>query len=94
MAAARFSDSQDLAVPGSPISSSARSVTRVATAISIRRVLPMYLGVITFLPALPPAIKVSTERGDICHPAGILPLSSLRSASSSSRYNTSAGRRI
>ncbi|MNI79619.1 hypothetical protein D3C73_1360900 [compost metagenome] len=85
MAAARFSDSHDLAVPGSPISSSARSVTSVATAISISRLFPMYFGVITFLPALPPVIKVSTARGDICQPAGIRPVSSLRSASSSSR---------
>ena len=44
MAAVRCSDSQDLAVPGSPMRRRARSVTRVATAISTRRLLPMYLG--------------------------------------------------
>ena len=36
-------DTHDLAVPGTPYSSSARSVASVATAISIRRRLPMYL---------------------------------------------------
>jgi len=45
MAAARCSDTQVLAVPGTPSSSSARSVVRVATATSIRRRLPMYFGV-------------------------------------------------
>ena len=54
MAAARCSDSQLLAVPGSPISSSARSVTSVEMAISTSRSWPMYLGVISRLPALPP----------------------------------------
>ena len=46
-AAARCSESQLLAVPGSPISSNARSVTKVAMAISTRRRLPIYLGVIS-----------------------------------------------
>ncbi len=39
------SETQVLAVPGTPSSSRARSVARVAMAISIRRRLPMYLGV-------------------------------------------------
>ena len=46
MAAARCSETQVLAVPGTPSRSRARSVARVATAISMRRRLPMYLGVI------------------------------------------------
>ena len=44
MAAAKCSESQLLAVPGTPKSSRARSVARVAMAISTRRALPMYLG--------------------------------------------------
>ena len=44
IAAARCSDTQDLAVPGTPSSSSARSVARVATATSINRREPMYFG--------------------------------------------------
>ena len=46
-AAAKCSLSQDLAVPGSPMSRRARSVTRVAMAISTSRRLPMYLGVMS-----------------------------------------------
>ena len=46
MAAARCSETQDLAVPGTPYSSSARSVASVATATSIRRREPIYLGLI------------------------------------------------
>src|SRR5256885_6847207 len=54
-AADRCSDTQDLAVPGTPYSSRARSVARVETAISIRRGLPMYLGLTSKpLPSLPP----------------------------------------
>ena len=45
MAAARCSDTQVLAVPGTPSSSSARSVARVATATSISLRDPTYLGV-------------------------------------------------
>ena len=47
MAAARCSDSHVFAVPGTPSSSSARSVARVATATSMRRREPMYFGMIT-----------------------------------------------
>jgi hypothetical protein len=47
MAAAMCSLTQLLAVPGTPSRSRARSVARVATAISIRRRLPTYLGLIT-----------------------------------------------
>ena len=46
-AAARCSDTHDLAVPGTPSSSSARSVAKVATATSISRREPMYFGVIS-----------------------------------------------
>ena len=56
MAAQRCSESQLLAVPGSPMRRRARSVTRVEMAISTRRSLPMYLGVMGVLPALPPQI--------------------------------------
>ena len=56
MAAARCSDTQDFAVPGTPSRSSARSVASVATAVSISRRLPTYFGVITVpSPALPPS---------------------------------------
>ena len=47
MAAARCSDSHVLAVPGTPSSSRARSVAKVATATSTRRREPMYFGVIS-----------------------------------------------
>ena len=47
MAADRCSETQVLAVPGRPSSSSARSVASVATAISMSRRGPMYLGLIT-----------------------------------------------
>jgi hypothetical protein len=54
-AADRCSDTHDLAVPGTPYSSSARSVASVDTAISIRRGLPMYLGLTSKpLASLPP----------------------------------------
>ena len=46
IAAARCSDTQDLAVPGTPSRSSARSVASVATAVSISRRLPKYFDVI------------------------------------------------
>jgi hypothetical protein len=46
MAAARCSDTQVFAVPGTPSSNSARSVASVATATSISRRCPMYFGVI------------------------------------------------
>jgi hypothetical protein len=50
MAAARCSETQVLAVPGTPRSSSARSVTRVDTATSTSRRGPTYFGV-TFAPS-------------------------------------------
>src|SRR3954447_21625607 len=64
-AAARCSDTQDLAVPGSPSSSSARSVARVATATSISRRDPMYFG-LTIVPSgrLPPTMYVTTAQGE------------------------------
>ena len=57
MAAARCSDTQDFAVPGTPSSSSARSVARVATATSISRREPTYFGVITVPSASVPPIR-------------------------------------
>ena len=50
IAAARCSESQLFAVPGSPISISARSEARVATATSIVARSPMYFGVISTPP--------------------------------------------
>ena len=47
IAAARCSDNQDFAVPGTPSSSSPRSVARVATATSTSRLDPTYFGVTT-----------------------------------------------
>ena len=65
IAAARCSDSHDLAVPGTPSSSSARSVARVATAVSTNRRLPTYLGVITVPSAsVPPITYWTTAHGD------------------------------
>ena len=55
IAAARCSDTQDLAVPGTPSSSSARSVAMVATATSISRREPTYFGMTTVSPAVPPS---------------------------------------
>ena len=60
MAAARCSDTQVLAVPGTPSSSSARSVASVATATSISRRGPMYLGVMT----VPSAQRAAQQVGD------------------------------
>ena len=45
IAAARCSETHDLAVPGTPNSNNARSVASVAIAISISRRFPIYLGV-------------------------------------------------
>ena len=56
-AAARCSETQDLAVPGTPSSSSARSVAKVATATSINRREPMYFGVISV-----PSLSVPPSR--------------------------------
>ena len=47
IAAARCSDSHDFAVPGTPTSSSALSVTSVPTATSTSRRAPTYFGEIT-----------------------------------------------
>ena len=57
IAAARCSETHDLAVPGTPSSSSARSVATVATAVSISRRWPTYLGEITV-----PSAKVAPIR--------------------------------
>jgi len=54
IAAARCSETQLLAVPGSPTNKSARSVANEAIAICTRRGLPTYFGVIPTSPALPP----------------------------------------
>ena len=57
MAAARCSDTQDFAVPGTPSSSSARSVAKVATATSTSRRDPTYFGVITVPSGSVPPIR-------------------------------------
>ena len=55
IAALRCSATQDLAVPGTPSKRSARSVARVATAISMSRALPIYFGAIAKPPgSVPP----------------------------------------
>ena len=65
IAAARCSDSQDFAVPGTPSSSNARSVASVATAVSTRRRLPTYLGLISVPSSrVPPSTYVTTAHGD------------------------------
>ena len=62
IAAARCSDTQDFAVPGTPSSSSARSVASVATAVSISRRLPTYFGVIAVPSAALPPDEVGHHR--------------------------------
>src|SRR5256885_1855762 len=90
-AADRCSDTQDLAVPGTPYSSRARSVARVETAISIRRGLPMYLGLTSKpLPSLPPIRYWSTAQGESFQLGGRGRSSTLRRASSSSANCCSA----
>src|SRR2546421_132568 len=71
IAAERCSETQVLAVPGTPSSSSARSVARVATATSISRREPMYFGV-TGVPsaATPPSRYGTTAPGDSPQPGG------------------------
>ncbi len=56
-AAARCSETHDFAVPGTPSSSSARSVATVATATSISRREPTYLGSTTVPSDSVPPIK-------------------------------------
>ncbi len=84
-AAARCSESQDLAVPGTPTSMSARSVASVATAISTSRAAPTYLGD-TCEPSdnVPPSTYVRTAHGDKRHPGGRGPVSTAASRASSS----------
>src|SRR6185437_1441513 len=89
-AAARCSDSQVFAVPGTPRSSSARSVASVATATSIRRREPTYFGVIAVPSgAVPPSRYVVTAHGDSRQPGG-RGRSSAASAASSAAYACSA----
>jgi hypothetical protein len=57
IAAAKCSLTHVLAVPGTPSKSNARSVARVATAISISRRLPTYLGVTTVPSLSSPPIR-------------------------------------
>src|SRR6202021_559589 len=94
-AAARCSDTHVLAVPGTPSSSSARSVASVATATSIRRRLPTYFGVITVpSAAAPPSRYVVTAHGDSRQPGGRGRSSPAASAASSEWYSPAAcGRR-
>ena len=84
MAAVRFSESHDLAVPGSPIRSKERSVRSVAIAISTKRLCPMYLGVMFTPQAVPPVTNLSTALGESCHPMGFSSFlsSSLRASNS------------
>ena len=84
IAAVKCSESQLFAVPGSPISKSALSVTNVDTAISTSRSCPIYFGVISFPFTLPPQTYVFTDCGDIFHPVGIGFVSAAINASISS----------
>src|SRR5262245_39757827 len=91
MAAAKCSDTQDFAVPGTPSKSNARSVASVATAVSISRRLPTYFGVIGVLSAaLPPSGYVTTARGESFQLAGRSCSSDLASAESSAAKMSSA----
>ncbi len=83
-AAARCSESQLLAVPGAPKSKRARSVARVATATSMSRRLPMYLGVISNpLSSFPPITYWTAAHGESFQFGG-LGLRSTRASSASS----------
>src|SRR5579872_4056295 len=84
IAAARCSETQLFAVPGTPSNNSARSVASVAMAISIRRRLPMYLGD-TSKPfsSLPPRMYVATAHGESFQFGGRVRLSCLASSASS-----------
>src|SRR2546425_12606070 len=88
-AAARCSDSQLFAVPGSPIRRRARSEASVAIATWTRFRFPMYFGTIGIGPCGPgkfseePRIYVSTILGDSRQPSGLGFLSAFRSAASS-----------
>ena len=65
IAAAKCSDTHDLAVPGTPSSSSARSVAKVATATSINRREPTYFDEITVPSGSTSPIRyVTTAQGD------------------------------
>src|SRR5438270_6475865 len=91
MAAARCSANQDLATPGSPRSSRARSVARVATATSTRRRSPMYLGLISKpLASRVPSRYSVTAQGERRQDGGRARLSSAASCSSSAANSSSA----
>ena len=84
IAAVRCSDTHVFAVPGTPSSSSARSVASVAIASSILRALPMYFGVITVPPSsVPPSRYVATAHGESFQRGGRGLSSSSASAASS-----------
>ena len=90
-AAARCSETQVLAVPGTPSRSSARSVARVVTATSTIRRGPTYFGVIT-VPSgrVPPRRYVATAHGDSRQRTGRGRSSAARSALSSAAKASSA----
>src|SRR3954469_9728573 len=91
IAAARCSDTHVLAVPGTPSSSSARSVASVATATSMSRRGPTYFGVMTIASLVtPPSRYVTTACGDIRHEGGRGRSSARARAASSSAYTCSA----
>ena len=94
IAAARCSLTQLLAVPGTPSSSSARSVASVATATSISRRSPMYLAD-TAVPSgsVPPSKYVQTAQGDSRQLGGRGRVSARANASSSCANSSSAARR-
>ncbi len=96
IAAARCSESQLFAVPGSPTSISARSDASVAMATCTSDRSPMYLGVIVIPPMglSLPITYASTARGERRHPGGRGEASFWARASSSAWYLASAGRRI
>src|SRR5688572_21541132 len=98
MAAARCSESQLLAVPGSPASISARSEASVAMATWTNRRSPTNFGVISTAAPLAsrtgsrlPSTNVSTARGESSQPGGRAPWSAARNAASSAAQRTSAG---
>ena len=91
IAAARCSLTHVFAVPGTPSSNSALSVTSVATAISTSRCWPTYFGTITVPSDSDPPIRYcTTAQGDNFQPGGRSRSSSAASAANSCAYCSSA----
>src|SRR5688572_26743933 len=93
IAADNNSESMDFAVPGSPTSSSPRSLMSVTTQRSINASSPKNFRCTSSLGS--PRMKLRTARGDSPHPAGFDSLSfSVRRASSPAKVCSAGARRM